>query len=100
MKKYIVAITVFTTSLSCAASVANAGGLFGDGGLIGGDVGRALAPIQHQVTPILRGTVTAGSTAVGGAVGGYYGGPAGGAVGGAVGNATGNMINQCFAGQC
>ena len=78
---------------------ASAGGLFGDGGLIRGDVGRIHNTVQKPLTPIVRGTVEA-ATAGGAAVGGYYGGPSGAVIGGAVGNGVGRQINNCFAGHC
>jgi hypothetical protein len=85
----MVSAAAIVAASTCGAS---AGGLFGDGGLIGGDVGRFVhdnvqAPI---LTPMVQGAVTGATTAAGNIVGG----PIGGLVGGYVGD----TINDRFAG--
>jgi len=100
MGKLVIAVGAIEV-VRAANSFANAGGLFGEGGLIRGDVGRIMKPVQERVfTPIVRGTVTGVTTTVGTAVGTYYGGPWGGVAGGTAGVATGNWINRCAAGRC
>jgi hypothetical protein len=97
-RRVIFAAAVSSTIL--AAIPANAGGLFGDGGLIKGDVGRFMEKhVQEPIaTPVLRGAVEYGSTVGGAAVGGYYGGGAGAVAGGALGNRLGRGVNDSFAG--
>jgi hypothetical protein len=89
------------TSLLGGVAVANAGGLFGEGGVIRGSIGNALKPVQERVlTPVVRGAVVGAGTTVGTVAGGYYGGPTGAVVGGTAGNALGHGVNNCFAGHC
>ena len=84
-----------------ANSYGSAGGLFGEGGVIRGDVGRAMQPFQQRVlTPAIRKEVENQAAAAGAYGGGYVAGPYG-AVGGAiVGRSTGRWVNNCFAGRC
>ena len=83
----LIAMTVLATS-----GAACAGGLFGDGGIIRGSVGKFMDKHVEQpiLTPGVRNLVVGGGTAIGG----YYGGPAGAVMGGAMGHA----INEAAAG--
>lgn len=86
----LVSIVGLVAGLS--VSSANAGGLFGDGGLIRGDVGKILNPIENKVlTPIAQEATVAGAAAVGTYLGGE--------LGGVIGAQAGNCINQAFAGK-
>ena len=101
IRKIAIGLMVAAATVSMAVSGANAGGLFGDGGLIRGDVGRIMAPVQqHVLTPVVQGAVVGVGAAAGAVGGGYVGGPTGAAVGSAAGAATGNWVNGCFAGRC
>lgn len=94
--KILLATTV--AFLALTAGHANAGGLFGDGGLIRGDVGRVMnVVVDKPVTPVLRGAVVAGGAVLGGAGGEMIGIPA--PIGSAVGAGMGNQINEIFAGR-
>ena len=76
---------------------ANAGGLFGEGGLIRGDVGRALDPVENRVlTPTARRAVEMGAATFGGFAAGAMGAPP--AIGSAVGRCWGRSVNSVFAG--
>ncbi len=81
-----------------AAAPADAGGLFGKGGLIRGSVGNFIAKnVQEPVlTPMARGAVVAGGAVVGAAAGSYVGAPV---TGGAAGAGIGQGINDLAAGQ-
>lgn len=91
MKKILLASA--TVALVATAPAAQAGGLFGPGGLFRGSVGNFLDKHVEKpiLTPLARGT----TVAVGSAVGGYFGGNAGAAAGAAVGHG----INRLAAGQ-
>jgi hypothetical protein len=92
---------LIAASIVVVSHAANAGGLFGDGGLIGGDVGRFMQKnVQEPVlTPLVRGAVVGTTTAVGGVVGGALGGPTGATVGGLGGKYVGDEINRYAAGE-
>lgn len=90
--------TTFTLAVLFTSGHATAGGLFGDGGLIRGDVGKFLdRTIDKPFTPILRGAVVAGGAAVGGAGAQWIGIPA--PIGSALGAGVGNQVNEIFAGR-
>jgi hypothetical protein len=82
-----------TLAVMAVAPAAQAGGLFGRGGLIRGSVGNFMdRHIEKPITtPLARGAVVAG----GAAVGAYFAGEAG-AVGGAM---LGHGLNRVAAGQ-
>jgi hypothetical protein len=98
---------VIPTLIAAACAVggfspaANAGGLFGEGGVIRGDVGTFMQKnVQEPIlTPAARGAVTTTTTAVGGVVGGVIGGPTGATIGGFGGKQVGDEINRRAAGQ-
>ncbi len=76
---------------------AQAGGLFGEGGIFRGDLGRALDPIEKNfTTPVARGAAVAGGAIVGGVVGGAFGAPHTGAM---VGQYVGQEFNNRLAGR-
>jgi hypothetical protein len=91
MRKFIIS-ALATAVLVTVVSDANAGGLFGKGGLIRGSVGQIMAPVQHAVTPVLQGAVVTATTTVGTVYGG--------AAGGVAGSVAGQVINNCAAGHC
>lgn len=88
----------FSGIVLVACSSAHAGGLCGDGGLIGGDLGKwCNDAIEEPITtPIAKGATVAVTTAVGTVVGGALGAPVTGAT---VGEYTGNTINERAAGK-
>jgi hypothetical protein len=92
MARIMNCVVVATAIIAASTCGAGAGGLFGDGGLIRGDVGKWMHDnVQAPVlTPIVQGAVTGTTTAAGTIVGG----PIGGVVGGYVGD----QINERFAG--
>jgi hypothetical protein len=91
-------IATALTLLALASGHANAGGLFGKGGLIRGDVGKlGDVIIDKPVTPVLRGTVVAGGAVLGGVGGEMLGIPV--PIGAAAGAGMGNEINEIFAGR-
>jgi hypothetical protein len=90
MKKLnAVSALALSVTFVMAASPAVAGGLFGEGGLIRGDVGNFFdETIQEPIlTPIVQGAVVAGGAAAGAAAGQWVGvpGPFGAMVGGQIG---------------
>lgn len=91
-KSYKTLIAVAAVAASMSISTANAGGLFGEGGLIRGDVGKLLDPIENKVlTPVAQSATVAGAAAAGAYVGGE--------LGGVIGAQAGHCINQVFAGR-
>lgn len=76
-----------------SAPAAQAGGLFGKGGLIRGSVGAFLDKHVERpiLTPVARSTTIAAGAAIGGALGGHAGAVAGAA--------AGEGINRLAAGQ-
>jgi hypothetical protein len=96
--KFSSVLKLLSVPLFCGYAVsAQAGGLFGEGGLIRGDVGRILDPVEQQIfTPAARGAVVAGSGFVGGVGGTILGCPACGVY---VGEQFGEAINERFAGR-
>ncbi len=92
IKSVITGVAAAAIAVAVGGASANAGGLFGEGGLIRGDIGKFMDPIEHQVlTPMAQDATVIGSTAVGA----YFGGE----IGGAIGAQAGNCINQAFAGK-
>lgn len=76
---------------------AQAGGLFGDGGIFRGDVGEWLDPVENEVlTPMVQETVEATGTVFGGVIGGAVGQPE---IGALLGNCWGRNVNSGFAGR-
>lgn len=95
--KTLKALTVALVAIS-ATQPAFAGGFFGEGGLIRGDVGNLLErAIEKPITtPLARTGAVAGGTAAGAIIGGKFGQPE---IGAFVGNQMGHCINDIFAGQ-
>lgn len=85
MSKFLKSVLSAAVVVSTLASPAAAGGLFGHGGIIRGDVGNFLDKHVEKpiTTPLARATVVV----VGSAVGAYVGGEVGAVVGAAVGHA-------------
>ena len=81
-----------------ATTLAHAGGLFGDGGLIRGSVGRALDKHVEKpvLTPLAQSTVVASGTVAATAVGATVGAPSVGAI---VGAGVGDAVNKEAAGE-
>ena len=93
MKNRIKLTSLVVAALISVSSVdAYAGGLFGEGGLIRGDVGNFLDRTVERrfTTPLAQGAVTAGATVLGCKYGGLMGCSAG--------NSVGQGINDAFAG--
>jgi hypothetical protein len=84
-------VVAILSSVICGS--ASAGGLFGDDGLIGGDVGRFLDKNLEEpvLTPWARNATEGATTAVGTVIGGP--------IGGAVGEYVGKAINERAAGE-
>jgi hypothetical protein len=101
MNPRIIIPALVAASVAGFSQAANAGGLFGEGGLIRGDVGNFLDRNLEQpvLTPMARNTVVGATTAVGTAVGGYVGGPTGAKLGGYAGGYVGDQINERAANQ-
>lgn len=92
--KCFITATVTAVSLMGTVHSASAGGLFGDGGLIRGSVGKFLDKNLEKpiTTPLARGATVAAGTAAGTYVGGLVGAPQiGGAIGGQLGHVTNNV---------
>lgn len=80
------------TTILLSASASFAGGLFGEGGLIRGDIGELMDPIENTIlTPLAQESVNAGAAAIGG----YFGGEVGATIGATV---VGPTINDAFGG--
>lgn len=91
-KSYKILIAVAAVAATINFTTANAGGLFGEGGLIRGDIGKLLDPIENKVlTPVAQSATVAGAAAAGAYVGGE--------LGGVIGAQAGHCINQVFAGR-
>lgn len=93
----ITKLAVAGTLFFSAIATAQAGGLFGDGGLIRGDIGRIFD--KHVEKPITTPLARQGAVAAGTAAGAFLGGKAGNpAIGGMIGNQMGHCVNSIFAG--
>jgi hypothetical protein len=101
MNSRLIIPALIAASVVGFSHAATAGGLFGDGGLIRGDVGRFMQKnVQEPIlTPMARGAVTTTTAAVGGVVGGVIGGPTGATIGGLGGKYVGDEINRRAAGE-
>lgn len=98
MRGYIVGVSVISLIFGGLLSVTHAGGLFGEGGLIGGDIGNFLDREVEQpiTTPFVQSTTIGVTTGVGIVVGGVLGAPLEGAY---VGEHVGQTINERAAGK-
>ena len=96
--KTLKAITIAAiTVIAVGTSTANAGGFFGDGGLIRGTVGKFLDKhVENPITtPLARAGTVAAGTAIGTVAGAEVGQPA---IGGMIGNQLGHCVNDIFRG--
>ena len=99
MKRGAVVVAVASVAaLGFTAVTADAGGLFGDGGLFRGTIGEIFDPVEEQVlTPMAQGAAVAGGAALGAAGAAYVGAPP--QMGGMIGACAGQVVNEAFAGQ-
>lgn len=91
-------MTAVTVAAIATAPAAQAGGLFGSGGLIRGSIGNFLDKHVEKpiLTPVARGTAVAVGTAVGTVAGAAVGAPQAGAV---LGAGAGQFVNEAAAGR-
>jgi len=87
--KKLAAVVVIASAPVSISSAASAGGIFGDGGLIGGDVGKFFDEVIEGpiTTPLARQATEVGAAALGE----YIGGPAGAVIGRRVGQEINNV---------
>lgn len=90
MKKVLTALAASVAIVAVTVTGASAGGLFGKGGLIRGDVGNFID--KHVEKPILTPVARAATVIVGAAVATYVAGPLAAPVGAAVGEAVNQAV--------
>ncbi|MDW9491730.1 hypothetical protein [Sinorhizobium meliloti] len=98
MRRYVCIVVAGAAFITLTQTNVSAGGLFGDGGIFGGDVGEFFdRNVEEPITtPLVQGTTVGVTTAVGTVVGGALGNPVYGAF---VGEYVGETINERAAGK-